>query len=244
MIRVLALLGSVWGLVGALVLSGIRFVNSSEPERDALGAVAFTLVYGMPFVLALAAVFWKNAAQTAAVWLAGGILALLESFSAFSGVSLILLPAAPLLILAAIFSAARAMSEYGLASALPVLPVSIGLIGVGIAAFLALIALTSDPGCWVLMRYADGHEAWQFASPDVASITVINESSGQQGFGSGTLTPPGTVPGAVSTLCSSDIISPIESVVSVGLWAVAAVALFAVRRVWSFAPRADATSKG
>lgn len=184
MISLLALLGSLWGLIGALVLAGIRFANSSEPERDALSTVVFALVHGIPFVLALAAVFWKSGVKRAAVWLAGGVLALLESFTAFSGISLIFLPAAPLLILAAIFSAARVMSDDGLSSALPALPVSIGLIGVGIAAFLTLIALTPDPRCWVLMQYADGHQAWQVASPDQASITVVDGSNSAQGSGS------------------------------------------------------------
>jgi hypothetical protein len=231
MIRVLALLGSFWGLVGALALSGIRFTNSSEPERDALSTVAFTAVYGMPFVLALAAVLWKSVVQRTAVWLAGGILALLESFTAFSGVSLIFLPAAPLLILAAIFSGARVIRDGGLSSAAPVLPVSLGLLGVGIAAFLALIAFTSDPGCWVLIRYPDDHEAWQVAPPDAASIVVIDGSNGTQGSGSVSVSPPGTLPRVESTRCTGDVISPIESSVSLAVWVLAVVGLILFRRV-------------
>lgn len=250
MTRLLAFLGSLWGLGSALVLSGIRFANSSEPERDALTSVAFTVVYAAPFLLSLAALRWKNSAQQAAVWSAGGVLALFASFSAFSGISLIFLPAVPLLMLTAIFAVAQSFDSSGLRSGLPVLPVSLGLIGLGVAAFVALITLTSDPRCWVLRRNADGHEEWQVAPPDVASITVINEPNGQQGFGSGTMPPrsadgsSSSAPGIVTSTCTSDIISPIESAVSLALWIFAAVSLTMFRRYWSASPVPGEVAKG
>jgi hypothetical protein len=250
MTRVAGLLGSLWGLVCALALSGIRFANSSEPERDPISTVAFTLVYAAPFVLALVAMWWKSAAQRAAVWLAAAVLAFLAGWTAFSGISLIFLLAAPLLLLAAAVSAAQAIQTVGVRSALLILPVSIGLIGVGVAAFVALITLTFDPRCWVLMRDAGGYESWQIAPPDLASIIVINGPNGQQAFGSGTMPPQSAdgssplVPGIVTSTCTSDIISPIESGVSLGLWVFAAVALIAVRRFWDTAQSAGEASKG
>lgn len=241
MVRLLALLGGAWGLVCALALSAIRFANSAEPERDAISTVAFTLVYAAPFILAFLALRWKSVTVRAAVWLAAAALAYLASWTAFSGIGLIFLAAAPLLLFAAALSAAQAIQISGVRPALPIVPVSLGVIAVGIAAFVALIALTSDPRCWILMRYADGHEAWQIAPPDVASITVITGPNGQQAFGSGR-TPPisangrsPSVPGIVSSLCTSDIISPIEAVVSMSLWLAAGAGLFALRQNWNAA---------
>jgi hypothetical protein len=235
MVRLLALLGGIWGLVCAVALSAIRFANASAPERDAIGTAAFTLVYAAPFILALLALLWKNAMLRATVWIAAAVLAYLANWTSFSGIGLIFLPAAPLLLFAAALSAARVIQTLGVRPTLPILPVSFGLIVVGIAAFMALITLTSDPRCWVLMRYPDGHEAWQIAPPDVASITVITGPSGQTAFGSSRMPPPGTVPGAVSSLCTSDIISPIEAAVSIALWLIGGAGLFALQRSWSAA---------
>lgn len=234
--RILALVGGTWGLVCALAISAIRFANSAEPERDVISAAAFALVYAAPFILALQAPLWKNAILRAAVWLAAAVLAYLASWTAFSSIGLIFLPAAPLLLFAAALSAAQAIQTLGVRPALPILPISFGLIAVGIAAFMVLITLTSDPRCWVLMRYADGHQAWEIAPPDVASITVFTGPNGQQAFGSGRI-PPTSAKGSsiVTSRCTSDIISPIEAVVSISLWLVASAGWLALQRNWSAA---------
>jgi hypothetical protein len=234
--RLLALLGGTWGLVCALALSAIRFANSAEPERDVISTAAFALVYAAPFILALLALLWKNAILRAAVWFAAAVLAYLASWTAFSGIGLIFLPAAPLLLFAAALSAALAIQTWGVRPALPILPISFGLIAVGIAAFIVLITLTSDPRCWVLMRYTDGHQTWEISPPDVASITVFTGPNGQQAIGSGRIPPPSaTGSSIVTSRCTSDFISPIEAVVSIALWLVAGVGLFVLQRNWSAA---------
>ena len=239
--RLLALLGGIWGLICALALSAIRFANASTPERDVIGTAAFTLVYAAPFILALLALRWKSATLPAAVWLAGAVLAYLASWTAFSGIGLIFLPAAPLLLFVAALSAAQAIQTWGVRPVLPILPASLGLIAVGIASFMVLITLTSDPRCWVLMRYADGHAAWQIAPPEVASITVITGPNGQQAFGSGRMPPTSangsrsTAPEIISSQCASDIISPIEAGISMAMWIVAGMGLIALQRNWSAA---------
>jgi hypothetical protein len=234
--RPLVWIGEGLGLVLALGLSGVRVANLNEPlgVESLLGSIAFAVVYAAPFALSLWALSWKNARQQAAVWLAGGLLALLESFTAFSGASLVFLPIAPLLMLAALGSAVDGAHLSGLHAVWPILPVSVGVVGVGVAAFLVLITLTSDPRCWVLNRYPDGHTSWARDFASEAQMTVTRGPNGEtvMGSGQGIGGPPVNGIERVSATCTSDVISPVESAASVGLWAFAGAALFGLRRIW------------
>jgi hypothetical protein len=219
------------GLVLALALAGVRAANSSEPldAEGTLGDFAFGVVYVMPFALSLWALSWKNAAQQAAVWLAAGVLAFLASFSAFSGVSLVFLPTGPLLILGGLWRSASVVGLGGLRHALPILPIAAVLAAVGVGAFFVLLTLTSDSRCWVLNRYPDGRTVWE---PDPnAYIAVENlPGGGQRSFGGGIGGPAVNGVQRLQSSCTSDVISPLESAASLGMWALAVAGLEWMRR--------------
>lgn len=225
--------GGATGVVLAVALAGLRTVNTTGPldAETALGDFAFGLAYVMPFALALWALGWNDPARQAAVWLAGAVLALLESFSAFSGVSLVFLPIAPLLIIGALLAVVRVLSRGDLRTLLPVIPVAGALVAVGVGSFLALVTLITDPRCWVLNRYPDGRMAWELDTS--AYILVENLPGGGQrssGGGGGIGGPAVNGVQRVSSTCTSDIISVPESGASLGLWVLATVGLEAFRR--------------
>jgi hypothetical protein len=170
-----ALIGGAWGLVGALALAALRTVLSmlwGVPFPFNLpGDAVFGALYVMPFALTLAALWWGSPAQRAAAWAAGTILAVMVSFTAFSGVSLIFLPAAPLLLLATLRTIrGRAVRQSALAMGFALV-----LVLLNAGAFGALF-LTQDGVCWQRVRAADGQESWQSAPySNTGSISASGE---------------------------------------------------------------------
>lgn len=240
--RVPVAIAGVAGAVFAVALAGLR-AASSEGALDAetvLGDFAFGVVYVMPFALSLWALGWKNAAQQAAVWLAAGVLALLESFSAFSGLSLVLLPTVPLLIVGALLAGIQALAAGQARSLLPVIPVAGALVALGVGSFLALITLITDPRCWVLNNYPDGRTIWE-ADPSAYIVVENLPGGGQLSSGGGSVVGGPTVNGvqALSSTCTSDIISAPESAAGLGLWAIAVAGLEMFRRYGRMQTRAQ-----
>lgn len=231
--RLLVAVGGGSGLVLAVALAGLRAANSTGPldPEAALGDFAFGVVYVMPFALSLWALGWKDAAQQAAVWLAAGVLALLESFSAFSGVSLVFLPTAPMLILGGLLAGSRALALGNLRPLLHVIPIAGAIIGVGVGSFVVLLTLEQDPRCWVLNRYPDGRTAWE---PDPTAYIVVENvpEGGQRSFGGGGGVGGPAVDGVerISSTCESDVISMRESAANVGMWALTVAGLELFRR--------------
>lgn len=206
-----AMIGGLWGLMSAFIMGGLRVAQSATPQLQAewIGDVAFLAVYLAPFVLALLALRWKKPAHQAFAWSTGGILAVLATATAFSGVSLVFLPAGFLLAGAAL----PALRRVGRDQTLPILLVTITLVALGIGAWQALIA--DDSGrCWALTRSSDGTENWE-SVPFDDSMRVSVAGTGR-----------------VSTTCTTDIISPEEGVMSLSLLAAGGILLAVLLARW------------
>lgn len=210
----LAVAGAVVGLASGLFLGGLRLANSEVPQLRAewLGNLVFTLVYLFPFGLSLMALRWP-AVWRAAVWGAAASLAVLGVFTAFSGVTLVLLPAAVLLAPAALAAFAQTSPRRWPVGVL----VAVVLAALISGAWLALITGADDGRCWELVQGAAGGSAWQEV-PYSQSGTVTAPSTGGE-------------PGVVQVLCTSDIITVAEAGAGLVLLAVAgSLVLWLVRR--------------
>ncbi len=219
-----AVVGAVAGLVPAIALGGLRFFLSEEPERaeQLAGNAVFALVYASPYLLTLMASREKRPAVRGGLLAAIGLLSLVASFSTFSLVSVVLLPATFVIW----FAAARSLT----ASVRPLTATLLAAIaGLAVAAtvglsFFALFGI-QDPEarCWVSTRGADGQSVWESRS---------NVSSSPGGMSAGILT------GTERGVCVSDIISNSEAAMSIGILAIAFLgALLVSRREWLLSRR-------
>lgn len=140
----IAFVGGGWGLASAVFLGGLRAANHHgapwTPEL-VLGNLAFTAVYAAPFLLAVWARRWESQAGRASAWAAGALLAAAGSITAFSGVSLVVLPSALVLSIAAAVQARQA--HVGLLSMVAAIPI----VAIVALAFGALF-LSEDERCW------------------------------------------------------------------------------------------------
>lgn len=206
------LLGGMWGIVAAIALGGLRFALSEPPLRSAelIGDIAFLAVYVAPFALALLALRWKNSAHRATAWIAGSTLALWGAFTAFSGISLVFLPAAVLLGIAALRTIVVATALRDVAVALIL---TTGLIALNAGAWLVLFS-REDPLCWELIRSADGRTEWQ-----TAPFTFT-----------GTISATGV--GPIGRVCTGDLISSAEGLLSLSLLALGTIVLFILLPRW------------
>jgi hypothetical protein len=196
--RTLALLGSSAGLAGGLFLGGIRVANSEGPLWRVAwpGSLAFAVVYAAPFFLSLL-VWWRGArAQQTAVWAAAAFLGVAGFFTAFSGVTVVLLPGAILLALAALLTLpslpGRALPGVFLLAALLAL-----ILG---GAWFALFSRADAGLCWEQVRAADGSTTWRarpYEQGDQGPVVVIEEGAG-----------------VVQVTCSSDIIDNGEALLA------------------------------
>jgi hypothetical protein len=141
--RSLGTWGAVFGLIFGTGLGSLRFGLSDQPDSFSLGNLAFLVSYTMPFVVALGAIRLGRSTMRAAVWFGCGALGILSAFTAFSGVSLILVPPGVLLLAAAY----QAVTASDFQPEWPILPVSVWLMAVGILAFVSLFR-TEDPRSW------------------------------------------------------------------------------------------------
>lgn len=184
--------GVAMGLAGGLFLGALRLSNSEAPlsRVEWAGNLAFTLSYLAPYLLGLVAFRWPSAWRAAA-WGAAAVLSLLGAFTAFSGVSLVLLPAAILLAPAALMSLLQSPAHK--------LPGALLLSGTVVAlvtgAFLSLFMGADDGRCWELVRQPDGASVWQEAPfSESARVTAMGEETG-----------------VIRVQCTSDVITGSEA---------------------------------
>lgn len=209
--RLVGFAGSAMGLLAGIALASIRIgwinVNPGTeprpgPSVELPGNLGFLFACTMPFILALVALRFRNPSWRAAIWLGIAILALVVAFSPISIATFLLLPL-PALLLA--FAAILTLGETRAGEHLRVLVLAAGvaiMVGLGAVVLFSL----PDASCWMLMRSSSGQEVWQ-PVPYTNTITV----------------GPGT--GISAGSCASDIISPLEAIMSVGMWAITLVGL-------------------
>lgn len=172
------------------------------PSAELAGNLGFLFAFTMPFALALLALQFRNSSWRAAVWLGVALLALVAAFMPLSVVICLSLPLPALLL---VFAAILTLGESPLNHRTRVLVIAVGLAIAGGVAGIALFSLP-DAQCWLLVQQANGQEAWQVV-PYTNSLTL------------------GPAPGPVAGTCSSDIISPLEAVMSGGMWAITLIGL-------------------
>ena len=215
--RRLALIAGVLGLVPAIGLGSLRMVLGEAPEVGVqlLGNLAFALVYAAPYLLILAVSRANDPATRGGLLLALALLSLAASFSTFSLVTIVLLPATAAVFVAAVRSIRSA--ERRLISAGPVFLAGLAcaaLIGLG---FFALFGIEPDEShCWVLTRVVDEGMEWQ-GRPNVGGPHTL--STGLLG------------PESRRSFCTSDIITNSEAARSLGIVAAGAIVLIGVSMV-------------
>ena len=190
-----AIIAGLLGLIPALGLGVLSFINQERPEvREQLaGNLVFALVMASPYLLALVAARIRNPAKRGGLLLALGILSLATVFSVLgSGVTVVLLPATVALFIAAVRSLRGAGGQVVWAL-LFLIPGLLAAAAIGFA-FYALFGLQADePRCWVL-TVVEGKEEWQ-----TLAVPTPNKT------GSVTMGPFG--PEVRRSFCTSDIIT-------------------------------------
>ena len=98
----LTVTGAILGLIPALGLSVLRTVDDHNGWELLPGNAVFGLIYMSPYLVAIYASRLQSVSSQAPLLLVAAPLSLLVSFSALSGVSIVLLPATLLLTIAAV----------------------------------------------------------------------------------------------------------------------------------------------
>ena len=186
-----ALYGGMWGLAVAVVLGVLRALNSDPPvlQTEAFGTAVFTLVYAAPYLLAIAASRVSDRGTRGSLLLPLALVSLVATFSAFSGVTLLLLPATLMMLAGSVLSLNRSgrwARNLGISL--------LGLIGAAaiVLSFFALFILGDDDRrCWALTEVEGGGQRWVSFEP--------------QG-------PPGTLrltsgPDVSRSHCTSDVVT-------------------------------------
>lgn len=210
-----ALIGGLIGLASALGLGSLRFINSEPPKwrAEIFGNLVFASIYATPYLIAILLSRVRDSGTRGALLLPLALLSVVASFSAFSGVTIALLPATIMLFIGAI----RSLRTAG-RTLLRTLGVScIGLIGVAVIAFssFALLVLSEDERrCWALKITDSGVEQWQPIEPQGGPNTTVMYGD----------------PQTRRALCTSDVITNQEAGVAIGMLAVGVVVLAGVVR--------------
>jgi hypothetical protein len=181
--------GAILGLVAAVGLGLLGFVNSGPLEREleVLGTFALALVYATPSLLAFLSLRGRPILLLAAI-----LLGLLASFSAFSGVTLVLLVPTGMWATAYI----RLLRLGHRPRPLGILAVGLA-VGAVLASFFALF-LQDDAVCWKI----DSH----------GQVTQVPDQPGP-GVGVGV----GEDEDVVESGCTSDVITAAEALLAMGL---------------------------
>ena len=221
----LIIVGALMGFAPSIGLIILRSTEDVLRLRWELfpGDVVFAIIFASPYILAVYAWTLSTNRARAPLLLSAAVLSFIFSFSALSGVTLLLLPAAMVLGIAA-FLTFRA-SGFGLIrKGLLFLPaIASGLIIV--TAFLALYR-SDDARCWRFWEYADGGAVW-------SGVPV--PAGGADGPHTLTPLPEGAVGGGVN--CTSDIITPFEALAGLGIWCVGILVLAVASRYSGLAMR-------
>ncbi len=210
--------GALMGLAPAIGLVILRSTEDVFRLRWELfpGDVVFAIIFASPYIVAVCAWKLNTDRARAPLLLSAAVLSLTVSFSALSGVTLLLLPATIVLGIAA-FQTFKApglgLTRKGL---LVLLAIASSLTIV--AAFLALYT-GDDARCWRFLEYADGRTVW-------SSISV------PAGGADGPHTLPPLSEGAVGSgvNCTSDIITSSEALFGLGIWCAGILVLAATAR--------------
>ena len=224
-----AVIAGLLGLIPALALGLVLFMNQEPPEvrEQLLGNLVFALILASPYLLALAVSRLHNPAARGALLLALGLLSVASVFSALSGVTVILLPAAIALFVAAIRSL-RGAGRQILWAPLFLIPGLLGAAAIGFS-FYALFQVQEDePRCWVL-KAAEGREEWQ-----TLAVPTPNETGGI------TMGPFG--PEVRRSLCTSDIITNQEGALGLGGVGVGVMVLLVASLIFGRFPHRDGSA--
>ena len=209
--RRLTFFGGTIGLLASAALGSLRIFGDGAPlaQERLFGDAVFALVYMSPYLLTLLASRAGHPAARGGLLMALGILSLVASFSTFSLVTVVLLPATGAIFLAAVLS----LRTPGRRLLITPPYFAVGLVcgaAVGFS-FVALFAIEADePRCWTLVRVKEGAEEWQ-SRPYQGGANRIEMASG---------------PGDIRSTCTSDIITRSEGTRAVVILSAAAL-LFA-----------------
>ena len=197
------MVGAFLGLAPATVLSMVRAANVNNPfSAEALLADAvFTLIYLSPYLVAIYSSRITRAAAQATPLLAATTASLVATFSATSSISLVLLPATIVLLIASIL--AFRDTEGGLAWKAVFSLGAIGAAAFIMTSFLVLF-LRDDPGCWQLTKYNNGRTEWQSIAVPLAGAGI-------------SVGPAPENATSHEARCSSDVITWPEALGSLGL---------------------------
>ena len=212
--RKLALIAGLLGVAGGVALGSLRFINDKPTLRDeVLGNVVFGLVYLSPYLLALALSRRRDPVARGGLLLALTGVSFLASFSAFSLVTVVLLPGTVGLFLASAWSL-RAASHMLPRASLFLLAGLLGVAGIAFS-FYALFGLQADEArCWALVQVSEGQREWQ-ARPNT-------------GGNPNRLSIGPTGPSVAQSSCVSDIITESEALVGLGILAGASAFLIGI----------------
>ena len=217
-----AVVGAALGLAPAAALGFLRFfLSEGPPGSQIVGTLSLALVYASPYLVVLMASRVRSPGARGGLLAPIGLLSLVASFSTMSLVTVALLPATLFIWLASarsIASAARPLAT--------ILPAAIG--GTIVAAaivtgFLALLVLQEDEtGCWVLSSDHDGRLRWE-AHPNVGAPGTLSL---------GPIEGP-----SIRSYCTSDVITPTEAAMSIGILAAALLGTMLLSRLpWPDSP--------
>ena len=206
--RRLTVIGGILGLLGAAALGSLRIFGDDGPvtSERLFGGTVFTLVYMSPYLLTLLAVRIPQPAARGGLLLALGTVSLIASVSAFSLVTIILLPAT----VAIFIAGARSLRAPASGLVPAALFYAMGLVygAVLVLSFAALFFFEADEGrCWTLVRNEEGAEQWHSRPKAEGRVTI---ALGQ---------------GEIRATCTSDIVTVSEAAMSVSILS-AGAALF------------------
>ena len=225
--RRLAVLGGLAGLLAAGALGSLRIFGDDGPlVGEALfGDAVFALVYMSPYLLTLVASRAGQPAARGGLLMALGILSLVASFSTFSLVTVILLPATGAIFLAAALSLRAPGRRLILAP--PYFAVGLVCGAVLVFSFVSLFLEADESRCWTLTRVEEGRQEWR-SGPEQDGTNRLVLASG---------------PRDIRSTCTSDIITGSEGRAALVILSVAALLFVgAVRLSSSGEPKPSAQS--
>ncbi len=213
-----AVVGGAIGLIPAITLAFYSFL-SQEPHVAAqrAGSITLALLFLSPYTLALIASRVREPGVRGGLLLGVGLLSLVASFSTFSSLFFVFLPATFVIWFAAVRSltvAGRLLATVAPATFAGLLIAAI--VGFGFFALLWMNNQDSEVRCWVLTRGTDGYSRWE-SRPNVG--------------GQGTISV-GPLTGGEQSTCIRGIITNSEAAMSIGAVAIAILGMLMVSR-WS-----------
>lgn len=205
--RRLTVAGVVVGLMAATAFGVVIFLGSAPPEGS-FEAVGFPLLWAMPALLALLSLWERPVLLVPAA-----VLSFLLSFSALSGVTLVLLIPTVCYVLAY-----RRRRYYPPTLTRPLLAVLLPVLACA-GALIALVA-RPDPVCWTYLEDAGGTRTYSRTGCDetdgMSPSMTVSPPTADRGSGSGS----GVVaPGASGGGSTSDTVTLLEAAASATLLA-------------------------